>query len=275
MSIKFKFLFFIIAALAAVSCNSSKKNVEKDGSQDYSNFKRVGSVDTMQDAELMPGNIKQTDDYIKIANKGLVNELREVTDGGIRKTYSLGGKGNSIIKSSFATTTGNISSTEIYRKDGKLIYASAKEVIGSETKLYRYYFDGNKLVNYLVGTITAGDDKSSGGLSFQTAAVPAGKEAEIKNLETEIRSRITTISPFEGKVTKKGDGYIMTTCFEDQEYKILDTKGFITKSFNDNKVEPGSFLIMTIRGTKDVQGKTISVEGVNNAISSTGITDCF
>ena len=125
MNFKINFSVLLVSALFAISCNSSKKNVENGDGKDYSNFNRVGSLDTMQDALVLPGNIKSIDAYVFTANKGLRNDMRESNEGGISKKLILGGKSNGLIRSSVNTTSPSSSNYSFYRKDGALIYAES------------------------------------------------------------------------------------------------------------------------------------------------------
>ena len=93
MNFKIKFSSILFVALIALSCNSNKKKVEADG-KDYSNFNRVGTVDTMQDKEVLPGNVKSIDAYVMTANKGLRADMRETNAGGQKGSITMSGKMN-------------------------------------------------------------------------------------------------------------------------------------------------------------------------------------
>jgi hypothetical protein len=118
-------------------------------------------------------------------------------------------------------------------KDGKLLYAESKEVVGSESTLHKYYFDGNNLATVLKAVVIQGDDKSAGGVNYQTIPVPAGKAAELISKSEMLKSDFSDVAPFKAKVIKNGEKYIATTCYDGKEFTLEDKNGYLGKTFKD------------------------------------------
>lgn len=274
MIFKLKFAAFALLTCIVVSCNSNKKKVEADN-KDYSNFTRVGTIDTMQDKELLPGNIKSIDEYVVIANKGLRNDLREITEGASKTSVFIGGKANAHIKTSIKKMDAAYSNFDFIYKDGNLIYAESKEVAGSESVMYKYYFDKGNLFAVYKASVNSGDGKSSGGTNFQKTDVPAGKAAELIEKEKQARQLFTTIAPYKAKVVKNGEKYSAVTCYDGKEYTLEDKNGFLGKTFKDHPVEAGKFILINLRGNIDATNKSISVQAGDYLASENSGADCF
>ena len=275
MNFKINFSVLLVTALFAISCNSSKKNVENGDGKDYSNFNRVGSLDTMQDALVLPGNIKSIDAYVFTANKGLRNDMRESNEGGISKKLILGGKSNGLIRSSVNTTSPSSSNYSFYRKDGALIYAESKEVQSTETIFYKYYYNGDKITDILIGKIVGRDDQSKGTLEWKKADLIPGKEAELKGIETNISTQFLKIPPYKGKVYKNADKFTFTSCYDGIEYSLEDKNGSLGKTFKERGIEPGNYLMFNLNGVKNEDKKLITV-GTGDIIPAvSGVSECF
>jgi len=274
MNFKLKFSLLLFVTFVAFSCNSNKKKVESDG-KDYNNFNRVGSVDTMQDKDVLPGNVQSINAYVITANKGIRNELRETSESGSGKSIILGGKGSNFIKSSSRTSGSSNSSYDFYYKDNKLLFVESTEVIGQESVSYRYYFDGNNIATMMKGVGMQGGKKSEGGVDYETVPVEAAKAAQLIALAEQNKVEFSKLPPYKAKVYKSGDKYTATTCYEGKEYMLVDKNGYLAKIFKDISVAEGKFVLINLRGTKSADMKTMEVQAGDFIASENGVIDCF
>lgn len=275
MNFKLNFLLLLFISFVAFSCNSNKKKVSADNNKDYSNFNRVGTLDTMQDSEVLPGNVKSIDAYVMTANKGLRSDMKDVNIGGQKGQITMSGKMNLLIKTSVGTKGTNSSTKDFYFKDGSMIYAESKEFVNDVMTVYKYYFEGAKIITALKGAMSEGKDGSRGSLKFEKIDVPTGKEAELVGIETKARQDFTNLIPYKAKVVKKGEAFVATTCYDGMEYAIEDKNFNIGKAFKDHPVAEGKFIIVEITGTKDAAKKTMNVTSVNYLYNEEGGFDCF
>jgi|GEM_PF-2263987 len=281
MIFKLKFTALALLAFAAVSCNSNKKKVEASDNKDYSNFTRVGTLDTMQDKEMLPGNVKSVDEYVVIANKGLRYDMKEVTEGTAKTSLSLAGKANNHIKTSIKKTGSAYSDYDFVYKGNDLVYVESKETLGDEAVMYKYYFDkGNLFAAYKasrnINNSSSSDSRSaSSEMNFEKTDIPAGKANELIEMEKAARQSFITIAPYKAKVVKNGEKYTAVTCYDGKEYTLEDKNGFLGKTFKEHPVEAGKFILVSLNGNIDAANKSISVQSGVYIASETGGADCF
>ncbi len=263
-------------ALFMASCNSNKKSVEADGT-DLSNFKRVGSVDTMQNKEVLPGNVASIDEYVRTTQKGMRSDLKDFQNDTKYKSIALGGKNNSILLTNITYSSFEMNSLKVFFKDDHIIYAESRNQGKDGMDIYKYYFEGDKVTTTLKSKVEKTDDeRGKMNLKFEKIDNIPGRDAQIISLEKEAKTKFLSEAPFKCRVYKEGEGYKAITCYNGLELKVVDPNGFIVKSFRDHDLgENNKFQFIQVTGNINEKEGNITVSKIIYQGMGGANTDCF
>lgn len=276
MNLKLKIAGFAIFTLLLASCNSNKKSVEADGT-DLSNLKRVGTVDTMQNKEVLPGNIASIDEYVRTIQKGMRADLKDFQNDPKYKSIALGGKNNSIIQTNITYSNFEMNSLKVIFKDDHIIYAESRTSGKDGMDIYKYYFEGDKITTTLKSIVDkSGDDRGKMNMRFEKIDNIPGRDAQIISLEKEAKDKFLSQPPYKCKVSRDGEGFKAVTCYNGLELKVIDPNGFIVKSFRDHDLGENYKLqfIMITGNINEKEGK-ISVSNITYQGMGAADADCF
>jgi len=276
MNFKLKFAGLAMFTLLLASCNSNKKSVDADSS-DLSNLKRVGSVDTMQKKEVLPGNVASIDEYVRTIQKGMRADMKDIQNDPKYKSISLGGKNNSIIQTNIIYSNFEMNALKVIYKDDHIIYAESRSSGNDGMALLKYYFEGDKITTTLKSVIEKnGDDRGKMNMKFEKVDNIPGRDAQIISLEKEAKDKFLSQPPYKCKVSKVGEGFKAVTCYNGLELKVVDPNGFIVKSFRDHDLGENYKLqfIMITGNINEKEGK-INVSNVIYQGMGAADADCF
>lgn len=277
MNFRLKIAAFALLAIFAVSCNSNKKKVETEGGKlDLSKYSRVGNVDTSQEKEVLPGNVKSIDEYVATIRKSPRMDLKNFTGDPKFKSIAFGGKIDVHQLTNVVFSNYEINSINLCYKNDKIIYAETRANGKNGPELMKYYFENDRITTTMQGSVQSSDPNTRGTLELKVVENKPGMDAMILGLEKEINAKFLNSSPFKSKVYVDGQGYKAVTCYTGKELKVVDPNGFITRLFKENNVGTESkFMFVSIEGSINEKDGKINVTGATFQGKDLGNSGCF
>lgn len=279
MKFNLNILYSLMVVLMLTACNSNKKNV--DDPKDISNFKRIGNVDTTHVLNVVPGDVASIDAYVDQTRRSAIKKLRQVSEGETRTDLIIGGKLNNVLQVKMEKNTPvSLTAKEYIFRNGALVYyeESTMDPNTAARKTTKHYIADNNIVKSFESEAASKMDIKEGGKSGSASKEIATSTIIVPTLLSEVNniySQFSAIPGFEGKVTKTGESFTFTGCFDGEVYKIVDPGNLIAKAYTENNVPAESYLFAVIDGTLNGQSKTITVKSLTMASGGGGKYDCL